>query len=208
MILNDAILQPQSERLAAIERAWENLTGPGPLLSAHQRLGVIEVARAAWAGSTMPNSVRDLTHEAAHWVAMDAGGLTGETVDEFEARGLDRLTYLEVVGVVARLANVDFYARGIGASLPNAPAGTDQAPTGEINPEAGITDSWVPMLSAALAPFVLDALPSEGEALRDLHGPMYLSMEAFGDFGHVDELTRVQTEWVAARTAYLNECFY
>lgn len=208
MMLSDAALRPDDRRLAAVERAWLNLTSPGPILTAGQRQRVIAVARAAWAGAAEPGSATDMLGEAAHWLAVDAGGISAEIVGGLEVRGLDRFAYLEVSGVVARLANVDFYARGLGASLPALPTAAELPPTGEIRADATITDSWVPMLGGAIAPFVLDALPSEGEALRDLHEPMYIAMEALGDFSCADELTRVQIEWVAAKTSYLNECFY
>ncbi len=58
------------------------------------------------------------------------------------------------------------------------------------------------------APGVLDALPAEGEALRDLHEPMYMEMEQMGDNKYTDELSRAQIEYIAARASYLNECFY
>ncbi|NOX30427.1 MAG: hypothetical protein GXP35_10335 [Actinobacteria bacterium] len=207
-LLSDAVVAPQANRLAAVEQAWQNLTTAGPILTTRQRHEIIAVARSAWAGAGAPNSTIGLAGEAAYWVASDPGGITKETVGGFEARGLSRLAYLEVVGVVARLANVDFYSRGLGASLPLLPPIDALLPTGRVNGAATITDSWVPMLSPALAPFVLDALPAEGEALRDIHEAMYIPMESLGDGTYEDELTRPQIEYVAARTSYLNECFY
>ena len=109
---------------------------------------------------------------------------------------------------MARIANVDFYARGLGASPPVLPAVDDREPTGEIAPDARITNGWVPATGPLFAPFCLDALPAEGEALRSLHEPMYMPMDQMGDPGFTDRLTRAQIEFIAARTSYLNECFY
>ncbi len=174
---------------------------------------MIESARAAWAGAGAPRT-GPLT-EAAHWLAVDAGGITGAVVDELEARGLDRFRYLETVGVVARLANIDFYVRGIGASPltvndagSSVADGSSDQPTGAIAEGARITDGWVPAMGPLVAPFTLDALPAEGEALRAIHEPMYMPMAEMGDGGYADELTRAQIEYVASRTSYLNECFY
>ena len=146
--------------------------------------------------------------EAAHWLAVDAEGMRPDIVADFEARGLDRLRYLEIVGIVGRLSNVDFYVRGIGASELALPEPDDAEPSGEIDPAAALTNMWVPTIGQTFAPHVLDALPAEGEALRDMHEPMYVLMTNIGDGAYADDLTKAQIEYLAARTSYLNECFY
>lgn len=145
---------------------------------------------------------------ATFWLAVDAEGITHDLVTGLVRRGLALESYLEIVGVVARLSNIDWYMRGIGAATPRLPQ-TDQArPTGNISPRARLTDSWVPMLGNASAPRTLDALPDEGDALRDIHEPMYIDMNSIEDWTLDGDLTRVQIEYIAARTSYLNECFY
>ena len=205
-MLTDSKLKPSPSRLASVQEAWRNLTAAGPSFTAAERVTVINIARAAWSGGTQP--VDDPMREAAHWVAADAGGLTAAVVTDFEARGLDRFRYLEVVGIVARLANVDFYMRGIGGALPVALPADDAQPTGDIAPEAALTDGWVPALGPLRAPFSLDALPAEGNALRAIHEPMYIEMSEIGNGGYRDELTKAQIEYIASRASYLNECFY
>ena len=207
-MLSDAKLAPSPDRLAAVRAAWANLTASGPTLTSAERIGVINAARAAWAGEVQPDAGLGPLGEAAHWLAIDAGGLTAQVVDDLEARGLDRWRYLEVVGVVARTSNVDFYARGLGASLPAVPEPDGAPPSRAIHADAGITDGWVPATGPLMAPFSLDALPSEGDALRSLHEPMYMPMRAMGDSAYGDELSRAQIEYLAARSSYLNECFY
>jgi hypothetical protein len=149
-----------------------------------------------------------LEEHVAHWVAVDAGGLTENHVELWQAAGLERIRYLEIVGVVARLSNVDFYMRGIGAELPQPPEEPSGEPTGDVRTEAKLTNGWVPALTNLSAPHVLDAMPSEGLAFRDLHEPMYMPMNQIGNWGYADHLTRPQIEFVAARASYLNECFY
>jgi len=207
-VLEDAALAPAPVRREAVERAWANLAGPGPLLTAAERHQVIRDARDAWAGAPLPNSSSAVRGEAAHWLAADAEGLTNEIVGDFEARGLDRLRYLEIVGVVARLSNVDFYVRGLGATELPLPEPSTAPPTGHIDPAAALTNMWVPTIGQTFAPHVVDALPAEGEAVRDIHEPMYMQMSDMGDNAYSDELTRAQIEYLAARTSYLNECFY
>ena len=207
-MLADAVLQHHPDRLAAVERAWNGLNSPGPTLTAAERIGVITDARAAWAGAGSHDPGRGLLGEAAHWLAVDAEGISGEFVADLEARGLDRYRYLEVVGVVGRLANIDWYARGLGASLPHVLTPIDTAPTGRVDGEAKITDGWVPALGPLMAPYVLDALPDEGVALRDLHQPMYVPFDHIMDANYFDAISKPQIEYLAARTSYLNECFY
>lgn len=205
-MLSGAALRPNRDREEAVESAWAGLVTSGPLLSSTERIGVIEVARAAWAGNLdVPDTPG---YEAAHWLARDAGGLTEDVVARFEAAGLDRMTYLEVVGVVARLSNIDFYARGIGAPLPPLPAPDDSAPTGIVSPDATMAGAWVPTVGRMAAPLVLDALPHEGKALRAIHEPMYIPMAEIGNGGYEDDLNRLQIEYLASRTSFLNECFY
>ncbi len=210
-MLSDGKLKPSPSRAAAVHRAWQALTTSGVVLRSAERIALIEAARAAWSGGAAPghgSSAGGLLAEVAHWLATDAGGMTGEIVADLERRGLDRFRYLEAVGVVARLANIDFYARGLGASLPAAGGADRSVPSGEIAPGVELTDGWVPATGPLVAPFTLDALPAEGEALRALHEPMYMPMVEMGDGRYEDVLTRAQIEYVAARTSYLNECFY
>lgn len=210
-MLVNAALAPHPDRVAAIERAWAQLTGPGVELNSAQRHQIIRDARAAWSGAATPNGSSGVAGEAAHWIAIDAEGLTPELIEDFEQRGLSRWQYLEIVGVVSRLANVDFYLAGLGADplmLPEqSPTASDTA-TSERSLAAEMTNMWVPTIGRSYAPMVLDALPAEGNALRDLHEPMYLYLASVGDTSINDVLTKSQIEFLAARTSYLNECFY
>lgn len=207
-VLDDAALAPSDERRAAVERAWAYLTGPGPLLTAAERHQVIRDARAGWAGASGPNADSGVAGEAAHWLAVDAEGLRPEIIADFEARGLDRLRYLEIVGVVGRLSSLDFYARGLGASELALPEPSTEPPTGNIDPAAELTNMWVPTIGQSFAPLVLDALPDEGVSLRDMSDAMYVDMSVIGDGAYADSLTKAQIEYLAARASYLNECFY
>ncbi|NNE96018.1 MAG: hypothetical protein HKN24_08310 [Acidimicrobiales bacterium] len=201
-----AELAPSAERKAAVEQAWTNLTGPGPTLTATTRCSVIRAARAAWAGGSSPDA--PLEDHVAHWVAVDAGGLRSDHVELWAAAGLKRITYLEIVGVVSRLANVDFYLRGLGAPVPEIPPLPSGSPTGDVHQDARITDGWVPALANLRAPNVLDAMPSEGVAFRGLHEPMYMPMDQIDNWRFADVLSRPQIEFIAARVSFLNECFY
>ncbi len=209
MLLNDAVLTPDPTRAAAFDRAWSSLTTTGPTMTAAQRAGVIAGARRSWEGASAPDPSLGALGEATHWLAVDAGGITRAAIDDLEGRGLDRLMYLETVGLVARLSNIDFYATGLGASRPALPASPDPAPpTGHVAHGAEVRDMWVHQSGPVRAPMVLDALPDEGDAFRDLHEPMYMPFDQIFTWNYGDTLTRPQYEYVAARASYLNECFY
>lgn len=207
-MLADAALAPDPVRLGAIQRAWAQLTGPGVELTATERHQVIKDARAAWDGAEAPSAGSGVAGEAAHWLAVDAEGLRADVITDFETQGLDRWRYLEIVGIVSRLANVDFYVAGLGGERLGLPAVDHTLPSGRRDRAAIISNMWVPTVGAAYAPHVLDALPAEGEALRDLHEPMYMSFASIRDGQFADALTKSQIEFLAARTSYLNECFY
>jgi len=187
-VFGDAVLTPGHARRVAVERAWQQLIATGPTLTSTERRSVVTAARDAWSvangASLNTASQPDSLIAAARAIAVDAEGITAEIVAGFEADGLDLFRYLEIVGIVARLSNIDWYMRGIGAAVPELASDSTAVeipPTGRVDPQAAITDSWVPMTSAAMAPFVLDALPDEGVALRDLHEPMYVNMATIGD---------------------------
>jgi len=206
-MLQDGELQPDGNRRTVILEAWENLTSPGPTLSSHERISVIRAAREAWAGgSDVPN--RASIEDVGHWLAVDAGGFTADTVGTLETGGLDRFRYLEAVGVASRLAQVDFYARGLGASLLPVPDELDLPATGGVAVGAQLHDAWVPAIGNLSAVSVLDALPSDGLAFRALLEPFYVPFSQFMNTDYRDELHRTQIEYIAARTSYLNECFY
>jgi len=219
--MENAALVPDPSRLAATETAWRQLLAPGPVLTVRERRTVMAAARAAWSGQALgTTAVSDgatatLLAEAAHWLAVDAGGINEDVVADLERRGLDRWHYLEVVGIVARLANIDFYARGLGASIPEIPIadrGNDHdqlPPTDHRDPDASRAYGFVPVIGKPSAPFVLDALPHEGEQLRALHQPMYLPFAEIMNADYTDAgITKAAIEFVAARVSYLNECFY
>ncbi len=205
-MLDDAALAPDPDRRAAVERALTQIAGPGAVLVASDRLLAADVARRSWAGEGL--SFASPLERVASAVATDTEGIDQEFIADLEVQGMNRLTYLEIAGIVARLSTVDWYARGIGAAPPPLGTPSDEPPTANVAADAAITDSWVPMTSEASAPRTLDALPDEGEALRSLLEPTYIPMAKIGDWSAGDSLTRPQIELVASRTSYLNECFY
>ena len=135
--------------------------------------------------------------------------------------------YVETVGIVARLANLDVFARGIGVAMRPLRDPVDGEPSYERPDTAVDEGAWVPTLpsnenggGAAKAvyggdmmPFIYRALSLvPTEASRMIHGGniQYLPLNKFFDFSysHHPSLSRPQVEIVAGRVSALNECFY
>ncbi|NIR35295.1 MAG: hypothetical protein GWN79_03150 [Actinobacteria bacterium] len=72
-----------------------------------------------------------------------------------------------------------------------------------------IDGGWVPTVGRASAPSSLSAVPAEVDAMFDVAGVLYLTLVEMGDLTRVrDDLHRTQMELTAARTSWLNDCFY
>ena len=71
-------------------------------------------------------------------------------------------------------------------------------------------NAWLPTVGIALAPTALSALPNEKANKDALNKPLYLADDVIHkyDVEPGRELTRPQMELVAARTSWLNECFF
>lgn len=211
--LDLAVLPTPAGLRAAIGRAHRRLGRPGPTLTGPQRVGVVQVLRMGGGKVVDPLDlvVADLSANDAtlvRWMNHDAAGLSADFIDRLTTTGSDPLRLMEVAAVVATWSAIDHYTQGIGGRripLPKAVAGW---PTREINPNARVSSGWMPTLGEAHAPTALAALPSEQDAVMDLHGHFYLTAKQVGEDGHDRELTRQQMEFVAARTSYMNECFY
>ncbi|MCP5026343.1 MAG: hypothetical protein GY929_08675, partial [Actinomycetia bacterium] len=173
-----------------------------------ERIAVATVAREALHG--VPGGGHGLTEvaaTAARTIAAEPATIRPDWIDANVAAGLDLLSYVEIVGVVARLVAVDTFHRGIGVperALPDAQPGE---PSREIVADAVITDAAVPMVGSG-AIGSLTAVDAERAAQFDLHGALYLSPAEMAEMDINKDLHRTQMELVAARTSRLNDCFY
>ena len=135
--------------------------------------------------------------------------------------------YVETVGVVARLANLDVFARGIGVAMRPLREPVDGEPSFERPDTAMDEGAWVPTLPSdesggaaakalyggGMMPFVYRALslvPAEAARVINEGNIQYLPLNKFFDFSysHHPSLSRPQVETVAGRVSALNECFY
>ncbi|MCP3854441.1 MAG: hypothetical protein GY698_06855 [Actinomycetia bacterium] len=201
-------LNPAQTYLDGVDREWERLGRPGTWLTGEERVGVATVAREAraevdWGDHGLPGVVA----AAARRVSAQPATIRPDWIDANLAAGLGHLTYVEIVGIVARLAAVDTFLLGIGWPERPLPPAQPGEPSRQVVDEATITDSAVPMVGTG-APGSLTAVAAESEAQFDLHGALYLSIDEMGDMDISKDLHRTQMELVAARTSRLNDCFY
>ena len=123
--------------------------------------------------------------------------------------GLDPYGYIEIVGIISRLMAIDTASYGLGLPLHEFPTAIGGEPTRTKPDGSAITTGWAPTVGPATAPSSLSAVPVEAEAMFDVHGVLYLSLDQMFEMQIEREgLSRPQIELIAARTSSLNDCFY
>jgi hypothetical protein len=210
---------------------------PGTWGTAEQRTAIAAEARKTRVAVGVQESLGDEAladvPEPARRVAR-AAALGGIEIDRMfceqaQADGLTDCAYVEVIGVVARLAHLDVFARGIGV------------PARQLRqPEEDRTPSMLRPAIAKHEGFFVDSVPSApegGELARDIYGSSvpasnilrslslvpdearrltrvvdeeYFTHETMMDMSYssLEGLSRPQLELVAARVSALNQCFY
>ena len=192
----------RGEIASEFRNEWERLANPGPTWSGAERVAIALAAREGSAEGLPEEAVR-----ASHRITRDPVSLDRGWVEEAaEALGMDR--YLELVGVVARLAAVDFFHHSLGLEVESLPEPLAGDPTGEVDDRARPGKAWVPMVGGSSIVGALSMVPSEAKAQEQLHGPIYLTYDGMADLDFQRGLHRSQMELVAARTSAINECFY
>ena len=189
--------------LAGLRSLWSNLAAPGTWWSGEERVAVAETARG---GTT--DLIPTVAAGAARTIYADISATSRAWVEGVLAGGLTMPAFVEVIGVVSRLAAVDEFTRALGRPLEPLPEALPGAPTQEEPPSARPGRSWVPMVGGMSITRALSLVPAESEAQEEIHGPLYLSYEQMADQGFERELTRPQMELVAGRVSAMNECFY
>jgi hypothetical protein len=206
--MTGAVLPVPDGVRAELRREWLRLSAPGTWLSGAERVAVAREARAARTFTDADTGLPALLTEAAQSVSAAVDLVTREWVDDLRAHGMAIEQYVEVVGVVSRLAAVDAYVRGVGSAEEPLPDPAPGEPTRERNSRVRWRNAFVPTDPEDGARYALSAVPAEEEARDRLHAELYLSMEQMTDFSYQDVLSRAQMELLAARVSLVNNCFY
>lgn len=198
------------ELTSGLDREWDRMAASGTWFTGAERVALAAVARAAREHHDAP--VVDLPApavEAAARLSVDPH-VDQAWIDDLAAGGLAIEPYVEILGVVSRIAAIDTFLFGVGLPLRALPTETSSdEPTRQVVADAVVQGALVPTVGVPFPPTALTAVPAEAEALGDLHTVLYLSMVEMGDQQIVrDGLNRIQIELVAARTSLLNDCGY
>lgn len=194
---------------ALVVREWNRMANAGTWWTGAERVAIATEARRANVGLPTTGRLTPAATEAARRVSSEAATIRQVDIDRWADDGLDPFAYVELVSVVSRLAAIDVTAFGLGFDERPLPAPLGGEPSRERPVDAVVSDGWVPTIGRAWAPGSLSAVPDEVEAMFDVHGVLYLSIEQMGDNEIVrDGIHRTQIELTAARTSWLNDCFY
>jgi hypothetical protein len=194
---------------ALIDREWGRLSSAGTWWTGGERVAIANDARLAAGGQPPSGILPTPVEEATRRIAASASGIRGTDVARWELEGLDSFAFIEMTGIVSRLMAIDVACFGLGRELRPLPDPEEGDPTRERPDGAAITTGWAPTIGPASAPSSLTAVPPEAEAMFDVHGVLYATMEQMFEMQLEREgLSRPQIELVAARTSSLNDCFY
>ena len=230
---------PVREDLDAVHaEQLDQLADPGTWGTGAQRLAIAgEVRRACYDAGTQeepedagPPSDVELPESVCATVRELAVAPRDFLEDSYEAArngGLSDEEYVEIVGIVSRLTDMDVFARGIGVPLRPLPAARDGRPS-RVRPRVAKKEmAWVPTVpnlpeggeeAAAIygedyRPYIIRSLslvPDEMRRHVELEEVQYLPMKniLIADYQHHEGFTRAQVELIAGRVSALNECFY
>ena len=216
----------------------DQLADPGTWGTGAQRLAVAgEIRRACYSAGIQeepegigPQSDVELPETARTVIrklAVTPNDYVEDTYEEATSGGLSDEEYVEMVGIVARLTDMDVFARGIGVPLRPFPAARDGEPSRTRPGVAKKEMAWVPTVpnlpeggeeAAEICgdeyrPYILRSLslvPDEMRRHLELEEIQYLPMKSIliKDYQHHEGFTRAQVELIAGRVSARNACFY
>jgi len=190
--------------VGVMEREWDRLSRPGTTLTAYER-----TALAAAARTPVQTAGGEPKLEAATRIAHDAHSIDRAFVDGLCDRGVTAAEYVEIIGLVSRLAAIDTFHRLLGAPPPPLPLPTPGDPSNDLNPMAQPGRAFVPMVRGASIIYALTLIPDEHEAMMDdVHDTFYLSTTQMQQPTSPRAITRPQIELLGTLTSVENECFY
>ena len=237
-LYDDSVYPVRPDLAAAHASQLEKLGAPGTWGTGAQRLAIAAEARQAGydarvleepadVGAAPEIELPDVARRVVRQLAVSPADVDQASYEAALSGGLSDAEYVEIVGVVSRVTDMDVFARGIGVALRPLPAAQPGEPLRERPATAVVEMAWVPTipngpeggeLGAELyggkpMPYILRGLslvPDELRAHIELEGIQYTQLGRIFeyDYQHHEGLTRPQVEIVAGRVSALNECFY
>ena len=203
MYFSDIAAGVRPELLAGLQRLWSVMAAPGTWWSGAERVAIAMAARG-----DEPGSLPTTAAGAARTIYADITSTSRDWVESLVEAGLPIPAFVEIIGIVSRLAAVDEFARALGVPLEPLPEPGTGEPSRLPAPPARPGRLWVPTVGAMSITNALSLVPAESAAQADIHGPLYMSYEQMADYAFERELNRAQMELVAARVSAINQCFY
>lgn len=199
-MLLEADVPVRPEVLDAEQAQFDVMAAPGAVLSGSERVGLVEAARSGQTTNPL--------QRFAHHLYADPGTIHAEDVFAAVDATSDPAV-VETIGVVARLSSVDRTHLVLNVALQPLPTPSKRSPTARVAKGLKHRRGHIPMPPGAI-PTTLDLVPSEGAALRNMLGPMYMTENEMSDplFARNPGLNTPQLETVAARISLINKCFY
>ena len=216
----------------------DQLGAPGTWGTGAQRLAIAAEARKAGYdagrleepddGAESPEVILpEVTRNVVRRLAVSPKDVDESFYSEARDGGLSDAEYVEIVGLVARITDLDIFARGIGGSPKPLPSPKPGEPSRE-RPDAAMQEqAWVPTIpnppeggkaaeeiyGGHPKPYIVRGLSLVPDELRrhvELIEVQYLPLRRIvePDYQHHESLTRAQVEIIAGRVSVLNECFY
>ena len=202
------VLDPVTSQM--VDQTMMALASPGSYFTGEVRLAIARAARAKLSNVGAAPVLLRAIEQGIEWVANDAGLIDSGMVAAWEAAGLERLAYAELVSVVARVAAVDAYTTALGLPLMSFPTAVSGPTKPRIDERAELSNAWVPTVGTARTLNALSALPFERASTEAIHRVLYLNHELVPNCAEDPqrEISRPQMELAAARASWLNGCFH
>lgn len=218
--------------------SFANIAEPGTWGTGAQRIAVAAATRKAAIDAGLlesPDGVEAASDiklpkaalDVIEKLAVDPASYEQADYEKALAGGLTDAEYVEMVGLVARMCDLDIFARGIGVPLRPLPTPKPGKPSRQRPKNAVLEQAWVPTVPNLPAggeeakvlyegeqrPYIIRSLslvPQEFHAHRALEGVQYSPFSKVFDYNyqHHEGLSRPQCEIVAGRISAINECFY
>ncbi len=207
--------------------------------TAAQRTAIAATARRAQCEQGLQESVGDekLAAQAtfpdaairlARAVAVDSEHIDRKFCQDIQAQGVSEGAYVEIVALVARLSNLDVFARGLGipprkllepadATLPSFERPSEAVDEGFFTasvpsaPKGGLlAESLYGQSPAGNILRAVSLVPDEARRVMTLVRQQYFSAEHLLNFDAPSDhaLSRAQIELIATKVSAHNQCFY
>lgn len=194
---------------AMVTRQWHALAGPGVWFDGPTQIEIAAEARRAMAGEPAGDTLDAPATEATRRIAAEASTIRSDDIERWGAAGLRPEACVEILGIVARLAAIDTATHGLGLDRRALPEPRHGTPSNQTVDDARPEKGWLPTVGEAHPITALTAVPGAVDLQFDVHDALYLSIDQMGDTQIIrDGVHRTQIELAAARTSFLNECFF